>query len=82
MGLTSATLASNVFDMTNTTNTKHLFDLATGDKIGPATADQIEASFSDDAGETGAILIDADGDVVVDGTWEAQQPGVRAVYVA
>lgn len=57
-----------------------LFDYATGDKIGPATPEQIAASL--DAGDTGAILIDADGTVIADGSWEAQQPGVRTVYVA
>jgi len=52
-----------------------------GNVIGPATAEQIAASnASDDAGHNGGILIDADGDVIKDGSWDAQQPGVRKVY--
>lgn len=60
--------------------TFRLFDGDTTDEIGPATAAQIEASLA--AGDTGLILIDGDGDVVEDGTWAAQQPGVRKVFVA
>jgi hypothetical protein len=56
-----------------------LFDAETSREIGPATYRQSQASAT--AGDTGIILIDADGDVVIDGTWEAQQPGVRKVYV-
>lgn len=51
----------------------------TGAEIGPATAEQYAASIK--AGDEGHILIDADGDVVEPGTWAAQQPGVRKVYV-
>ena len=59
-----------------------LMDDRTSDPIGPATAEQVEASLaSDERGEYGLILIDAAGVVVYDGTWEAQQPGVRTVYV-
>ena len=57
-----------------------LFDYATGDVVGAATPEQIEASLA--AGDAGAILIDAAGYVIADGSWEAQQPGVRTVYVA
>jgi hypothetical protein len=63
-----------------TTTGADLMDADTGDKIGAATPAQIEASLA--AGDTGIILIDADGDVVDDGTWAAQQPGVRRVWVA
>ena len=58
-------------------NTLH--DADTADKIGPATVEQTEASLA--AGDTGVILIDADGDVIEPGTWAAQQPGTRKVYV-
>lgn len=66
---------------TNTTWTPELFDAETGDLIGHATVDQVSATI-DDAGDTGIILIDADGDVVTPGGWAAQQPGVRRVYVS
>lgn len=61
-----------------------LFDSRTGEKIGPATADQIDESLgaAEVDGGFGGILIDADGNVIADGTWAAQQPGVRAVFVA
>lgn len=59
---------------------RDLFDANTADKISPATPEQIEASLS--AGDTGTILVDADGNVVADGSWESQQPGVRTAYVA
>lgn len=57
-----------------------LYDFETGEPIGPATTFQTAASFM--AGPEGHILIDADGDVVEPGTWAAQQPGTRKVYVA
>ena len=65
---------------TNTAAQYDLFDANTADKIGPATPEQIEASLA--AGDTGTILVDADGNVVADGSWEHQQPGVRTAYVA
>lgn len=43
-----------------------------------ATPEQWWASQANDEGH---ILIDAQGRVVVEGTWAAQQPGVRKVYV-
>jgi hypothetical protein len=64
----------------DTTMTYGLFAAETDRLIGPATPAQITASL--DADETGWILIDADGDVVHDGSWSAQQTGVRTVYVA
>ena len=65
--------------MTTSTNPT-LFNADTTDEIGPATAAQIEASLA--AGDTGLILIDADGNVIHEGSWEAQQPGARKAYVA
>ena len=64
--------------MTNTQTTARLYDADTADCLGVATDDQIEAS--DNAGDTGIFLVDADGDVVSAGSWDAQQPGVRRVY--
>ena len=61
--------------------TAYLYDYATAEKIGPATDEQIEASYDEAAGHAGANMIDADGNVVEDGAWAAQQPGVRTVYV-
>ena len=55
-----------------------LRDGDTDASIRPATAAEIVQSL---ATAEGGILIDADGDVVQDGTWAAQQPGVRKVYV-
>lgn len=60
--------------------TDYLIDSETGCHIGAATPAQIEAS--DNAGPEGHILIGADGDVVQPGTWAANQPGTRKVYVA
>jgi hypothetical protein len=65
---------------TNTAAQYDLHDYNTGDKISPATPEQIEASLA--AGDTGIILVDADGNVVAKGSWEAQQSGVRTAYVA
>lgn len=56
-----------------------LHDGDTGELIGPATDAQVAASLAE---LDGHFLIDADGDVVYDGTWPAQQPGIRKVYVA
>ena len=64
----------------NSTPARTIHDSDTGEMIGDATVDQIDAS--DLAGDTGHILIDADGDVVSPGTWAAQQSGVRRVYVS
>lgn len=61
------------------TATGTLVDVDTCESLGVATAEQATASY--EAGSNGLILIDADGDVVTDGSWEAMQPGVRAVYV-
>ena len=66
--------------MTTNTTAQYLYEYNTSDKIGPATSDQIEASLA--AGDTGTILVDADGNVVADGSWEAQQSGVRTAYIA
>jgi hypothetical protein len=63
-----------------TNTTPQLRTADTDEVIGEATPAQIEASLA--AGDTGIILIDADGDVIDDGTWAAQQPGVRRVWVA
>lgn len=57
-----------------------LCDASTAEVIGVATQEQVDASLA--AGETGIILIDADGDVVEQGSWGARQPGVRSVYVS
>ena len=64
----------------NSTPARTIHDSDTGEMIGDATVDQIDAS--DLAGDTGHILIDADGDVVTAGTWAAQQSGVRRAYVS
>lgn len=69
--------------MTQNETTANLYDYRTGDLIGPATAEQIAASTEAEArNQTGAILVDADGDVAEDGSWAAQQPGVRPCYTA
>lgn len=65
---------------TDTTPARTLHDSDTDELIGTATPAQIDAS--DAAGDTGHILIDTDGDVVSPGTWAAQQPGVRRVWVS
>ena len=67
--------------MTNTT-THHLYDADTGDIIGPATREQVDASDDAEArgGYGGVFLIDQDGDVIAEGSWDAQRPGVRRVY--
>ena len=59
-----------------------LMDYATGEPIGPATPEQIAASDDNWYGnENGIFLIDREGNAVDANTWEAQQPGVRKVYV-
>lgn len=57
----------------------HLYDMHTGDPIGPATEEQYEASMA--AGDTGAIIIDDESGEVLD---ESADPAVydkRTVYV-
>lgn len=72
-------IATTTEEHTMTTTTTHdLYDYDTSERIGTATPEQIAAC--DAAGEAGAILIDADGDVIAQGSWDAQQPGVRTVY--
>lgn len=73
-------MGGGIVNHMTTQHTADLFDSDTAELIGPATEAQIAASLA--AGETGHILIDADGDVIEPGTWAAQQPGVRKVYVA
>ncbi len=46
------------------------------------TTATLEQWWASQATDEGHILVDADGRVVQPGTWEAQQPGVRKVYVA
>jgi len=64
------------------------YDPEAGDDyvIGPATAEQIEASDRHDpatySGATGAILIDGrDGRVLLDGTWDAQDAKARGQLI-
>jgi len=68
--------------MTNTTETntttRDLIDAETGKRIGYATAEQAE--YSDDA-QDGIISIDADGNVVVPGTWVYDNCERRQVWV-
>lgn len=59
----------------------NLYDADTAEPIGPATTEQHEASDrSDEKGEHGVILIEAEGNVCPAGSWDAQQPGTRRVY--
>lgn len=58
-----------------------LVDCWSDDELGPATPEQIAAAAKTKT-MTGCILIDADGDVVSEGSWAASQPGVRTVWVA
>jgi len=55
-----------------------LRDSDTDEAIWSATPAQWWAS---QATVEGYIVVDADGSVVTDGTWDAQQPGVRKCYV-
>lgn len=59
-----------------------LYDYTTGQEIGPATREQWEASLSQAAGETGAITIDADGEVRHPSDDTAAYGQLRTVYVA
>jgi len=60
-------------------NDHMLYDSDTGEEIGPATDEQVEASDESEAkGENGHILIDSDGDVVPAGC-QAYGP-TRHVY--
>jgi hypothetical protein len=59
-----------------------LYDANTAEPIGPATPEQVaacDAAALENDG-SGVFLIDADGDPVADGSWDAAQPGVRRVY--
>ena len=63
-----------------TTSKYDLIDAETNEILGPATPEQVDASL--DAGETGIIEIDADGDVVHCGyVEEAYRRPFRRVYV-
>lgn len=61
-----------------------LHDADTAEYIGPATIGQVTASIlaEDTDGGCGIILIDDTGTVVVAGSWDAEQNGVRRVYTA
>lgn len=60
---------------------RDLYDYHTGERIGPATAEQIAASEA--AGDAGVITIDAGtGEVLHNGADKAVWPNQRAVYVA
>lgn len=59
--------------------TEHLYDYDNAEDLGVATAEQI-AACDNAPGEV--ILIDADGDVIAPGSWDAQQRGVRSVYTS
>ena len=61
--------------------TRHLIDADTGEDLGPATDAQTDASDAAPDYDNGTIWIDLDGDVVLRGSWGAQQPGSRRVYV-
>lgn len=59
----------------------YLYDYSTAEQIGPATVEQIEASMA--AGDTGAIVVDADsGQVLPEGADKSVWPSQRVVYVA
>jgi hypothetical protein len=58
-----------------------LVDAGTGEDLGLALPEQIQASYRDTEDPTGIILVALDGTPVTPGTWESQQPGVRRVYV-
>jgi uncharacterized protein YuzE len=58
-----------------------LYDADTDNPIGPATPEQVAASYADDNTDNGAILIDRDGNVIGPDTWDAQETGTRKVYV-
>jgi hypothetical protein len=57
-----------------------LYDSETGERIGPATTEQEQASLAAPNPE-GHILIAADGRVVEQGTWDADQSDTRKCYV-
>lgn len=69
--------------MALTSNSATLYDYDTGEDLGPATPEQHAASNAmAELYGTGAFLIDAEGRVTRDGTWDAQQPGVRVVFTS
>lgn len=67
-------------DWLSTSTPAHLYAADTAELIEIATPAQVEASAL--AGETGIILVDADGEPIAESSWDAQQPGVRKVYAA
>ena len=62
---------------TDTTYLADLFDADTAELIGPATAEQIIASFDT---HDGLIAIDEDGDVIAPGAFHTGR--LRTVYAA
>jgi hypothetical protein len=60
-----------------------IHDADTGDLIGPASPAHIAAGRTAEAkdGGAGLFLVDAELRQVAAGTWAADQPGVRRVYV-
>ena len=56
-----------------------LRDSDSGEDLGPATSQQARESARTVEGH---ILVDADGHVVEPGSWAAQQPGIRRVWVS
>lgn len=62
-------------------STHTLYDAGTDEDLGPATFEQVDASYHEDTG-TGIILVDGEGFVLQPGSWDDGQPGVRRVYVS
>lgn len=73
-----------VAPLTGGSDAPTLCDYESGETIGPASPAQIAAGQAQIAkGDyTGAFLVDSDGDVIPDGSWDAQQDGVRSVWVS
>ncbi len=58
-----------------------LLDADTGNVIDQLRVDNAELIAAAGKAPSGVILVDADGELVAEGSWSARQPGVRRAYV-
>lgn len=61
---------------------QHLYDYDSGQDLGLATPAQVQASekAANTDGGAGVILVNSEGTVISDGSWDAQQPGVVTAW--
>ncbi len=65
----------------STADCAELLDADTNELIRALSAHDSELVVASATADGGVILVDADGELVAEGSWDASQPGVRRAYV-